>query len=64
MADKHIIHLVTGDNRKAVVIEESIEAAKQRVYFHDPSGNWENVTAQVLGQVRTSMTVQVLALEK
>ena len=68
MKEKIVFWLVLNKeegHRRAVVIEESGNAAKWRATFMDPyRDDWKNAEVSVIARVSHTRTVQVLAMDE
>jgi hypothetical protein len=60
---KYLVHLMVA-NRNAVVIDWTPEAARQRAYFYDPHGGWENASIEIITRVRATRIERILAIER
>ena len=60
---KIIVQLINKDSRRAVVIEDTIRDAIERVCFEYPNDGWEDATSEFLATVPNKYYNRILALE-
>ena len=63
MENKYLVCLHIN-NRNAVVIDFTPEAARQRAYLFDPKGGWKNAEIEIITMVRGTRIERILAIEK
>ena len=60
---KIIVQLINKDGRRAVVIEDTIGYAIERVCFEYPSDGWRDATSEFVATVPKKYYSRILALE-
>ena len=59
---KYIFQLIAG-KRRAVIIEETPELARERAWMLDPKGPWKTAEVIILSRMPSTSTVRVVAQE-